>query len=130
MKSAITRVREIEQQRLTAMLAKDISVLKDLLDEKLIYVHSTGQCMTKDEYLTHVLEPGFDYLSIEATPSWETIGPNGTVVLVQGVAASIRKPSTGDPVALELTVLTVWCPSPDGWRLLSSISRAVPERRK
>jgi hypothetical protein len=125
----IEEVRAAERLRFNAMLAKDIQILTDLLDEKLIYVHSTGRCMTKAEYLAHVRDAGFDYLSIDATPNRETTTSDGTVVLVQNVAASIRVPSVAHPIQLKLAVLTVWCASLDGWRLISSISSPMAERR-
>ncbi len=122
----LEEARSAENTRLQAMVAKDIPTLLNLLDDELIYVHSTGRSLTKTDYISHVEDKGFAYLSIESSPD-KSIIRNGTAILVERVSASMRLPSREDPVHAKLAVLTVWRSSSTGWKLLSSISSPVKE---
>ena len=47
----IERVQQLEDARYAAMVSKDIETLDRLLDDKLIYMHSTGLADTKASYI-------------------------------------------------------------------------------
>ena len=44
-------IAERDRARIAALLAKDTTALDDLLDDELVYVHSTGVADTKTSYL-------------------------------------------------------------------------------
>ena len=64
---AIEEIKQLEDARYAAMLGKDIPVLERLLDDKLIYMHSTGVADTKSSYIEGLRTGVWDYREVDRT---------------------------------------------------------------
>src|ERR1700761_650903 len=110
----LDQIQAKEQARLSAMLSKDFDTLSNLLDEELIYVHSTGRIMTKAEYIAHLRQDSFAYETIEAVNSGYCAA-NESFVLVQNVSARMK--IKGEFIDTKLSVMTVWRIRYEEWKL-------------
>ncbi|MFM0503211.1 MULTISPECIES: nuclear transport factor 2 family protein [Paraburkholderia] len=120
---AIEQVQQLEDARYAAMVSKDIPTLERLLDDKLIYMHSTGVADTKSSYIEGLRTGIWDYHGIDRTePQYQV---DGDIVLVFGKLA-IRMITRGVFKAFESRALAVWVRKPEGWRLLAVQSGAIP----
>ncbi|CAG4889841.1 nuclear transport factor 2 family protein [Paraburkholderia saeva] len=120
---AVEAVRQLEDERYAAMLGKDIAVLDRLLDDKLVYMHSTGVADTKSSYIEGLRTGVWDYRSIDRTEMRYQV--DGDIVLVFGKLA-ISMITRGVHKAFESRALAVWVRKPDGWHLLAVQSGAIP----
>jgi hypothetical protein len=59
------QIQQLEDARLAAMVGKDVETLDRLLDDKLIYMHSTGVADTKASYLEGLRTGVWDYQSVD-----------------------------------------------------------------
>jgi ketosteroid isomerase-like protein len=116
-------VQQLEDARFAAMVGKDVETLDRLLDDKLIYMHSTGIADTKASYLEGLRTGVWDYQSVDRTD--QRIQVDGDVVLVF-CKMSIRLISRGVFRAFDSRALAVWVRKPDGWRLLAVQSGTIP----
>lgn len=78
----INEVLRREQVRYTAMTAGDSDSIEALLDDELVYTHSSGFSDSKDEYLARVRSGDFVYGTIEHPVSKTVV--DGSVVIVFG----------------------------------------------
>lgn len=120
---AIEQVQQLEDARYAAMVSKDIPTLDRLLDDKLIYMHSTGVADTKSSYIEGLRAGVWDYQGIDRTELRYQV--DGEIVLVFGKLA-IRMITRGVFKAFESRALAVWVRKPDGWHLLAVQSGAIP----
>ncbi|NIF77121.1 nuclear transport factor 2 family protein [Paraburkholderia sp. Cy-641] len=120
---AIEQVQQLEDARYAAMVSKDIPTLDRLLDDKLIYMHSSGVADTKSSYLEGLRTGVWDYHGIDRTELRYQI--DGDIVLVFGKLA-IRMMIRGVFKAFESRALAVWVRKREGWRLLAVQSGVIP----
>jgi ketosteroid isomerase-like protein len=116
----LEQIEALENKRQEAMVKKDFKTLSSLLDDDLIYVHSTGKLMSKTEYLDHLGSEHFAYESIKSEAGGRHIEWGGGVILVRHLAATME--IEDKHVDTRLTVLTVWKRSGEAWTLVSSVS--------
>jgi ketosteroid isomerase-like protein len=119
----IERVQQLEDARYAAMVSKDIETLDRLLDDKLIYMHSTGVADTKASYIDGLRTGVWDYQSVERTE--QRVQVDGDIGMVF-CKMSIRLITRGVFKAFDSRALAVWVRKPDGWRLLAVQSGAIP----
>jgi ketosteroid isomerase-like protein len=117
------QVQQLEDARFAAMVGKDVETLDRLLDDKLIYMHSTGVADTKASYLEGLGTGVWDYQSVDRAD--QRIQVDGNVALVF-CKMSIRLITRGVFRAFDSRALAVWVRKPDGWRLLAVQSGAIP----
>ena len=117
------QIQQLEDARLAAMVGKDVETLDRLLDDKLIYMHSTGVADTKASYLEGLRTGVWDYQSVDRVD--QRIQVDGNVALVF-CKMSIRLITRGVFRAFDSRALAVWVRKPDGWRLLAVQSGAIP----
>ncbi|MGA3250670.1 MAG: nuclear transport factor 2 family protein [Paraburkholderia sp.] len=117
------QIQQLEDARFAAMVGKDVATLDRLLDDKLIYMHSTGISDTKSSYLEGLRTGVWDYQSVDRAD--QRIQADGDVVLVF-CKMSIRLISRGVVRAFDSRALAVWVRKADGWRLLAVQSGAIP----
>lgn len=117
------QVQQLEDARFAAMVSKDIQTLDRLLDEKLIYMHSTGVSDSKDSYIDGVKTGVWDYQGVDR--SEQQVQVDGDIVLVF-CKLSIRLITRGVFKAFDSRALAVWVRKSDGWRLLAVQSGAIP----
>jgi ketosteroid isomerase-like protein len=120
---AVEEVRQLEDTRYAAMLGKDIPVLERLLDDKLIYMHSTGVADTKSSYIEGLRTGVWDYRAIDRSELQYQV--DGDVVLVFGKLA-IQMITRGVHKSFESRALAVWVRKSVGLRLLAVQSGAIP----
>jgi ketosteroid isomerase-like protein len=118
------RITQLEDSRYAAMLGKDIGTLERLLDDKLIYMHSSGVVDTKSSYIEGLSTGGWDYQQIDRSDVRIEISRD--VALVFG-KLSIRMKTRGVLKAFSTRALVVWQRGESGWTLLAVHAGAIPE---
>lgn len=121
---ATAEILRLEDERYAAMLAKDVRALERLLDEQLVYMHSSGIADTKESYIRGLRDGVWDYQRIGRTD--QTVKVSGDTALVfNRLAISIKV--RGEQKALDNRALAVWVRRDGAWRLLALQSGAVPK---
>jgi ketosteroid isomerase-like protein len=119
----MNEIARLEEERYAAMLAKDVKTLERLLDDELVYMHSSGVADTKESYLRGLREGVWDYQRIQR--SEQTVKVSGDLALVfNRLAISIR--IRGAQKELDNRALAVWLRRGGTWRLVALQSGAVP----
>jgi hypothetical protein len=116
-------IQQLEDVRYVAMVDKDVHKLDGLLDDELIYVHSTGVADTKSSYVDGLRNGAWDYQSIDRTDPRIQVDKDIALVFCK---LSIRMVSHGEFRAFDSRVLAVWVRRTDNWRLLAVQSGAIP----
>jgi ketosteroid isomerase-like protein len=120
----VKEIERLEDERYAAMLARDLKTLERLLDEQLVYMHSSGVADSKRSYLTGLREGVWDYQRIARTE--QSVKVSGDTALVfNRLAISIKV--RGVQKDLDNRALAVWTRREGAWRLLALQSGAVPK---
>jgi len=109
-------IADMERHRYEAMRQADIAVLREVLDDLLVYAHSNSATDDKESYLAKVQAGYFRYESI-------SIEEQGTLVLSDVALLRGRMRArgllNGSPLILDNRFLAVVRNSGGQWRLLS-----------
>ena len=120
---AIQEILSLEHRRLAAMVGADLPALRELLDDRLIYVHSNGGMDTKESLLGALGGKRLDYLAIEPGElSVRIAGPDGDKAEVRG-PARLRVAGPRGELTLDLSYVATWERGPGGWRLIGYESK-------
>ena len=120
----VKEIERLEDERYAAMVAKDVKALERLLDEQLVYMHSSGVADSKQSYLSGLRDGVWDYQRIVRTE--QTVKVSGDTALVfNRLAISIKV--RGVQKELDNRALAVWVRRDGAWRLLALQSGAVPK---
>jgi ketosteroid isomerase-like protein len=103
----------LEDQRFSAMVARDFAALEKLVHGDLLYTHSSGLTDTKASWLESMKAGKTSYKS--ASCSERQVRLFGEVALVRGKAA-IEAEINGQPRSLKLLFLNAWVRTPQGWK--------------
>lgn len=109
-------LRALEERRRLAMLAVDTAALRDILDEGLVYIHSTGARDSRSSYLDKLDEGAVRYeeLSTEVVE----IAVRERFALLRGImTARVRTPDRTLAVASHYEV--VWMRTAEAWRVVA-----------
>ena len=106
------------------MLAKDVKRLERLLDEQLVYVHSSGVADSKQSYLTGLREGVWEYQRIARTEQSANVSGDAALVFNR-LAISIKV--RGAQKELDNRALAVWLRRDGAWRLVALQSAAIPK---
>jgi hypothetical protein len=112
-----TLIRALEEERRVAMLASDTQALEALLDEGLLYLHSTGSRDSRASYLVKLSSGAMRYETVTLDVS-DVVVRERFALLSGAMAASVRV--AGDkPQVLEIASRyeALWMLSADGWRM-------------
>jgi len=109
-------IAEMERRRYEAMRQADITVLREVLDDQLVYAHSTAATDDKESYLAKVEAGVFRYGSIAIEE--QSILLLSDVALLRGRMRA-RGLLNGSPLSLDNRFLAVVRNSGGRWRLLS-----------
>lgn len=105
----------LEERRRQALLAGDLPALQGLLDDKLVYVHSTGVCDRKDSYLAKLSGGSLKYLELVFSDLQVQRLQQAAVVSGRMTAVVSRD---GQQKHVASLFMTVWAGGADGvWRL-------------
>jgi ketosteroid isomerase-like protein len=109
-------IAEMERRRYEAMRQADIAVLREVLDDQLVYAHSNAATDDKESYLAKVQAGVFRYesISIEEQSTLQL----GDVALLRGRMRA-RGLLNDTPLILDNRFLAVVRNSGGQWRLLS-----------
>ncbi|HZZ06764.1 nuclear transport factor 2 family protein [Paraburkholderia sp.] len=107
-------IRQLEEARCAAMLAGDIAALGELLDEGLVYIHSTGARDNRESYLDKLVSGAMRYEAVRFHVS--EIQTRERLALVCGsIEASVRTANGTIEVASQYEA--VWMEMNGTWRL-------------
>jgi hypothetical protein len=107
-------VRAMEERRRVAMLAADTHALRDLLDEGLIYVHSTGGRDTRASYLQKLDDGVMRYESLALDVS--EVQARERFALLRGAMSAQVKTANGT-IAVASHYEAIWMQAGGAWRL-------------
>jgi ketosteroid isomerase-like protein len=120
-------IAQIEKQdlaRCTAMLAKDTTALAGMLDDQLVYVHSSGVADTKQSYLEGLRMGVWNYHQLAASGQRYVIHGNTVLVFCRlAISITVR----GVFKSFETNALLVWVRHPERWRLAAVQSSSIAE---
>jgi len=123
----VNDVRAAMQKRADSMVAGDIAAIAGLLDEKLIYTHSSGLVDSRESYIEALNRKEYVYHSVEAVSIDHSIVESGLVILnsIMDVAMTVR--STGQSISRRIRVTEIWRreTADPMWRLLVSHSTNI-----
>ena len=120
--ASISTIETMEDRRYAAMLYKDMKMLRSLLHDQLIYVHSSGTTDTKASYIAGLEAGTWDYRCIRR--SKQTIKVQGSLALVfKRISMNIAV--GGHLVCMENRDLAVWIYEANIWRLIAVQSSAI-----
>jgi hypothetical protein len=123
--SVIQVIEDLERQRYAAMVAGDLEALGALLDDELIYIHSTALVDDKASYLALIQDGYLVYK--DYNPVSVRIRPTGEDVVVLSGHMKMNIVWAGKPKALDNVYIASWVRRPGaGWRFLTWQSTAVP----
>jgi ketosteroid isomerase-like protein len=118
-------IRALEAKRFSAMASGDLQSLSKLLDEDLIYIHSTALRDDKAAYLKLIETGRLAYRSFRPIET-EILVVSADLVIVSGHIA-IDITWNGAPKALDNKYILTWVRRPDkGWQFLTWQSTSVP----
>jgi hypothetical protein len=122
--AAAQLLREREDARCKALVARDYAALGSLLDGALVHTHSTGEVQDLGAYLAGVKGPAC-FLAIERGPL--TVQVFGEVALMLGLQSNtIQPPAPVAAVTVHTHVQQVWLRRGGDWRLLAFQATRLP----
>jgi hypothetical protein len=123
--SAIGDVQIQAKKRAAAMVAGDVEGVAALLDERLLYTHSSGLTDTRESYVAMLRQQEYTYHSVETVKVDHSFAYGPMVFLSSLMAVSMSVRSSGQTVSRQIKVTEVWASNSRGWRLLISHSTNV-----
>lgn len=98
-----------------AVCARDLAALEGLLDDEVVYIHSTGQADDRASYLEYVRSgPAFVALEFSGPPARVT----GEVATFTGdLRLTLRRTPSDEPIGLDVHAIQVWRRIAGRWRL-------------
>jgi ketosteroid isomerase-like protein len=120
-------IRELEDRRYGAMVSKDFDLLDTLLDENVMYTHSSGVIDTKSSYMDGIRSGVWDYQRVIRTgfegaePLVRIVGDTALVF----AKLSIEQITRGEHIAFTTRALAVWVRQAGQWRLQAVQSSAI-----
>lgn len=116
-------VRQLEQKRFAAMIARDTTTLESLLSDDLTYAHSNGQLESKPHFLETIASGGIEYFVI--TPRETTTRVYDRMVVVNGLA-DVQVKVAGVPQSLTLRYTDAWVNRDGRWQMILWQSTRMP----
>jgi ketosteroid isomerase-like protein len=107
-------IRELDDDRMRAMIGGDADRVAELLSDDLVYMHTTGDRDTKESYLAKLRSGFVEYKYIERLE--ERVFVHGEVAYLTGwhIGLSILE---GQPRLMDSYFLAIWKVVEGGWKL-------------
>lgn len=115
---------ELDAKRMRAMATKDVTALKELLADELIYTHSSARLDTKQSLIGAMESGATVYTGVE--PSGVEAQDHGDTVVLTGTAR-INVTSKGAPNAFTVRFTDVYVRRGGRWQMVAWQSTKVPE---
>jgi len=115
---------DLDQKRMTAMAQKDISTLKTLLSDDLIYTHSSARLDTKQSLIGNTESGSTVYTAVE--PSDVKAQDLGDAVVLTG-SCRISVMSQGRPNSFSVRFTDVYANKGGQWQMVTWQSTRLPE---
>ena len=120
-------VTELEDRRFSAMLTNNPDELEPLLDDEVVYIHSSSVRHEKQPYLNFLREGRVAYLAFDR--KYHGIVSLGESSFFVSGRVSIDLTVNGKPAQLDNLFIAIWIKRDDDvWRLISWQSTPVPKR--
>ena len=116
--TAETDVVKAVDRLMKGMVDADESLLKSVLAEELVYVHSNGREQNKSEFIAEVLS-GDPMKYLSTAPLDQTIRMAGEIAVVRHIFTAETKSIDGEPGTLRIGAMLVWQLQNDEWKLLA-----------
>jgi hypothetical protein len=108
---------EYEQRRCATLLSGDLSGLRSLLDEDLVYTHSNGHAQSLDEYL-QFLASGVRYVEVKwSSFRVDTYAPLTRIAGTMAIAGI--RPGATETTRIKPSALALWLDRGQGPRLFA-----------
>jgi len=120
------QVLQAEKDRFAAMIKGDRAGLERVLAEDLTYTHTNALFQTKAEFIASVTGGTIDYVSIVPSESDWKVRVNGSIAIVNGVAA-VNVIDTGKDLKFKLRYTTVHRNEGGRWLLVSWQATRFPQ---
>jgi uncharacterized protein (TIGR02246 family) len=118
------RIRQLDQSKRAAMVHGDLETLEALLDESIVWVHSSGLAETKDDVLRSIGSGAINYLSIDvSSEEYRHLGPD--VAMLTGVA-TLTALVNDNPLEIKARYTIIWSRTDHGWRVIHWQSTPTP----
>jgi hypothetical protein len=118
-------IKKLEDRRFQAMIDSDFDTLEGLLDDGLVYTHSTGQSDTYAEYIAKCKKGVFNRKIERPT---ENIQVYCDAPVVTG-HTKMEVMVDGKPKLLSSRYTNVWVKGAKGWQMVAWQSTPVPALR-
>lgn len=116
-------IRKAEKGWAAAVTALDYAALDRILDDQLIYAHSTGNIESKKEYLGRLRSGAQKYETIEHQST--TVRIYGDSAVAHSKARMAGK-SSGNPFDDRLMIMHFWVKQGGAWRLVAHQTTKLP----
>ena len=114
--TVIAEIEALDAQRRAALVDKNFSALANLLDDAMLYVHSSAVAEDKALYLKKLTDGLYDYSALKSLRRAHRV--LGDVVLVDGdLEISVRV--SGVDKVVNSRYLQVWARRAGGWKMIS-----------
>jgi ketosteroid isomerase-like protein len=117
------KILDLEKQRITAMVKKDIAALDALLADDMSYTHSGGTTDTKASFIKLIKERG-RYLGVDYSNT-QVIASGANSVIVRGIAQIRLENTPPYPVIF----VDVWVLRDGAWKMVAWQATRVPRDR-
>lgn len=122
--SIITEIEALEARRRKALVDKDFATLSDMMDEALLYVHSSAVAEDKALYLKKLRDGHYLYSDLKSVR--RELRVFGDVVLANGDLQITVKVAGTDKVIMS-RYLQAWARRASGWKMVSWQSTPIPQ---
>jgi ketosteroid isomerase-like protein len=117
-------IRQLERRRFDLMIKKDLTALRDLLAEDLIYTHSSGVSENREEYLQGFTSGKSVYYAVK--PEETKIRLYGNTAFVNGIAL-VDTDVNGQKTTLRLKYTDAWVKRNGKWQFVTWQSLRMPQ---
>jgi len=122
--TVIAEIEALDAQRRAALVDKNFSALANLLDDAMLYVHSSAVAEDKALYLKKLTDGLYNYSALKSLRRTHRV--LGDVVLVDGdLEISVRV--SGVDKVVNSRYLQVWARRAGGWKMISWQSTPIPQ---
>jgi ketosteroid isomerase-like protein len=121
--AVIDQIEALETRRRKALVEQDIATLVDMMDDELLYVHSSAVAEDKALYIKKLSEGHYRYSSLTSLRrSYRVLGD---VVLADGDLQIGVRVADADKV-INSRYLQAWARRANGWKMISWQSTPIP----